>query len=158
MSTALGYPLYMNGQRLEEPVTISHVPSVSGTPDGLGRASTGMQPYVPYQMVPAPRRNQSMSGDIVNAVQHPMRGIMQAVKGLGADSDTGGFSPAAVAFGALLGIAIRAGAGYFVGKAVAPSRDSEGKYAAWGIVAGVFGGTIGLGIEAAIALNNKSRY
>ena len=153
MSTALGYPLYMNGQRLEEPVTISHVPSVSGSPDGLG-ATTSLipQPYQPRRAVPQQR---AVSGEIMAGAQHPMRGLLQAVRGLGADSDTGGFSPAALAFGALLGIAVRAGAGYFVGKAVAPSRDSEGKYAAWGIVAGVFGGTIGLGIEAAIALNNK---
>jgi len=56
---------------------------------------------------------------------------------------------------ALLGAAISAGAGYFVGKAVAPSRDKQMKYALWGVAAGLFLGPLGLGIEAAVALHHR---
>jgi len=62
-----------------------------------------------------------------------------------------GLLVAAVAVGLVL-----TGVGsYYVGKAVAPSRDKESKYAWWGVAAGLLGGPFGLGIEAIIALEHK---
>lgn len=54
-----------------------------------------------------------------------------------------------------LGIVVTGVSGYYVGKAVAPSRDRENKYAWWGVAAALFGGPLGLGIEAAVALEHK---
>lgn len=55
----------------------------------------------------------------------------------------------------VLGLAMTGVASYYVGKAVAPSRDKEAKYAWWGVFAGLVGGPVGLGIEAGVALSHK---
>lgn len=55
----------------------------------------------------------------------------------------------------VLGIAIRGVAGYYVGRAVAPSADKEKKYAMWGIPNAIVFGTLGLGVQAAIGFNNR---
>lgn len=62
---------------------------------------------------------------------------------------------AAIVAVAVMGLAIRGVAGYFVGKAVAPSEDKETAYAWGGVLASVFLGTIGLGIEAGVALSQR---
>lgn len=60
-----------------------------------------------------------------------------------------------VAFGiglVLVRVAIRGGAGYVVGRAMAPNVADIPKYAWGGVLASVFLGTVGLGVEGAIAL------
>ena len=78
---------------------------------------------------------------------------VQALQGLGANPDEGLI--AAVAGAAILvmvvGAVIRAGAGYYVGKAAAPDASSEGKYALGGAVAGLVGGPLGLAATAGLA-------
>lgn len=69
------------------------------------------------------------------------------------DSARLGTSPGAIALAATIGIAVRGWAGYTVGKAVAPSRDKQKKYAYWGIPNGIFFGALGLGIQAAVGLS-----
>jgi hypothetical protein len=62
----------------------------------------------------------------------------------------------AVAAGVVVtGLAVRGVAGYFVGKALAPSEEDEAVYAWSGVGASILLGTLGLGIEAAIALNAR---
>lgn len=56
---------------------------------------------------------------------------------------------------ALIGIAIRGAAGYYIGRAVAPSADKEKKYAMWGIPNAIVFGTLGLGVQAAIGFNKR---
>lgn len=55
----------------------------------------------------------------------------------------------------LLGVVVRGAAGYFVGKAVAPSEQAEGKYAWWGVPTAILFGTLGMGVEAGIALSKR---
>jgi hypothetical protein len=131
--------------------------AMSGDPSGIGSYSRL------YEMpTPTASRN-GVLGTMLNG-SPLVRGI-RAVSGLGADATapnvtTGGalapvavsgFLVAAVAIG-LVGTAVGS---YYVGKAVAPSRSAETKYAWWGVAAGLLLGPIGLGIESAIALNHK---
>lgn len=118
--------------------------AVSGSPDGLGALG----------------RVANLS-PLLRDVQNYRR----STKGLGQDPSVpsapvsnGGMpspSPATLMVGVLTGAVVRGVAGYWVGKAVAPSAQSERKYALWGIPVGIFFGTLGLGIEAAIALSKK---
>jgi Na+-driven multidrug efflux pump len=55
----------------------------------------------------------------------------------------------------MLGIGVRFGAGYLVGKAMAPDEESEQKFAWGGALASVFFGTLGLGVEGIVALNAR---
>ncbi len=85
---------------------------------------------------------------------------MRAVSGLG-DATPPGTAAAPVAVSGFLVAAVAVGlvmtgvGSYYVGKAVAPSRDKESKYAWWGVFAGLAGGPLGLGVEALVALNHK---
>lgn len=64
-------------------------------------------------------------------------------------------SPAMIGTALVLGSIVRGAAGYAVGKAVAPNSESERSYALWGIPVGILFGTLGLGVEAAIALSKR---
>lgn len=151
---ALGYPLYINGARHDEPLEISHLPSVSGTsPDGIG----GLGAYVSSPIQHGPNRGYSL-GRVLPIVRDAKQ-----ILGTGDDATPvsapssyySGISPAALAALAVLGIAIRGGCGYVVGRAIAPSADRKTKYAWWGVFAAVVGGTAGLAIEGAVALSHK---
>lgn len=117
------------------------------SPDGLGAY---VRPLQPSQV-----RSGSLSGSPILRSIQKLRG-----RGLGL-GDTPGAAIAPVAVGAglvafvMLDLALSGAAGYFVGKAVAPSSSSENKYAWWGVAAGLLGGPLGLGIEALVALNHK---
>lgn len=62
---------------------------------------------------------------------------------------------AAVATAVVVGLAARFALGYAAGKAMAPSAESEARYAWGGALAGTFLGTFGLGVEGLIALNAR---
>lgn len=64
-------------------------------------------------------------------------------------------STAAVAAAVVIGLGARFALGYAAGKAMAPSAESEARYAWGGALAGTFFGTFGLGIEGLIALNAR---
>lgn len=91
----------------------------------------------------------------------PLIRAAQLVKNGGSlGDDAGGAAPAAGASALLVavvlaGIAATGVSGYYVGKAVAPNSSKESKYAWWGVVAALLGGPVGLGIEAAVALEHK---
>jgi hypothetical protein len=55
----------------------------------------------------------------------------------------------------MTGVIVRGIAGYFVGKAVAPSQQVEKKYAWWGVPTAIIFGTVGMGVEAGIALSKR---
>jgi hypothetical protein len=133
---------------------------LGGSPDGIGAYSRL------YQM-PTPGATRSgVLGSFFTG--SPLINGIRAVSGLGDDAATtananalpgaaveaaSGILVAAVAVGLVL-----TGVGsYYVGKAVAPSRDKESTYAGWGVVAGLLGGPIALGVESMIALNHKGR-
>jgi len=55
----------------------------------------------------------------------------------------------------LLGMGLRFGAGWIVGKALAPSRGDERTYSWGGAIASVLIGSVGLGVTALVAQNAK---
>lgn len=128
------------------------------SPDGIGA-----------YMLPSPRATRAgVLGAIANA--SPLIRGFRAVSGLGDDAATTtaaatpaaipGAAPVAAVSGLLvaavaIGLVASGVASYYVGKAVAPSRDRESEYAWWGVVAGLLGGPVGLGVEAIVALNAK---
>ncbi len=128
--------------------------SMSGSPDGIGAYSRL------YQM---PTPSASRSGVLGNLLGSPLVNGLRAVSGLGDDAATTASATTGAAVQAASGLLVAAvaiglvatGVGsYYVGKAVAPSRDEQTSYAWWGVAAGLLLGPIGLGIESAIALNH----
>jgi hypothetical protein len=132
------------------------------SPDGLGAYAR------PYQ--PAQSGSGVLSGSpLVRAAQRVMNHRKKsALRGFGdattptASAATPAASAAApvLATGVLMAVVatdllLCGVAGYFVGKAVAPSHNVEDKYAWWGVAAGLIGGPVGLGVEAIVALNHK---
>lgn len=125
-----------------------------GSPDGLGAYAR-----------PAPYSKPRSSGPGAFAGSPILRNLSRirnrSVSGLGDAATTPGAAVApAAAAGVLVAVVmfdmvLSGVAGYFVGKAVAPSQSSENKYAWWGVAAGLLGGPVGLGIEAVVALNHK---
>ena len=129
--------------------------SYGSSPDGIGAYSEL-----------APQAGATKSGVLGRVLSgSPIVRGFQAMSGLGADSTTAdpntGIATAVAAPSALLvaaaltGIVLSGIGGYYVGKAVAPSRDREAKYAWWGVAAALLGGPVGLGIEAIVALEHK---
>lgn len=120
-----------------------------GSPDGIGAYST------------RPQAGAASDGSLgfsplLTAVKKFSR--PRSLRGLGDDSQvavaTGIASGAALVVTAVV-LAGCAVSGYYAGKAMAPSRAKQSKYAWWGVAATVLGGPIGLGIEAAVALSHK---
>jgi hypothetical protein len=128
---------------------------MAGSPDGIGAYSRL------YQM-PTPGASRSgVLGSFFTG--SPLVSGIRAVSGLGEDAASATTGQAVQAASGILVAAVAVGlvltgvGSYYVGKAVAPSRDKEATYAWWGVVAGLVGGPIGLGIESMIALNHKGR-
>jgi hypothetical protein len=128
-----------------------------GSPDGIGE-------YALLNQLPTPSATRNgVLGTIANG--SPVIRGFRAISGLGADTvpapGTPGMATAVVAPSALMvafvGLALVATgvSGYYVGKALAPSSAKEGKYAWWGVAAALFGGPVGLGIEALVAEGHK---
>lgn len=136
-----------------------------GSPDGIGGLGAYARPLaMPRGSAPA-APSVFASSPLVRTAQrlraHREAKAHGALRGLGDDAVTTGtaLAPAAAA-GVLVAVVmfdmvLSGVAGYFVGKAVAPSASSENKYAWWGVAAGLLGGPVGLGIEAVVALNHK---
>ncbi len=135
------------------------------SPDGIGA-------YSRLGHMPVPKAyNSGVLGKVLSV--SPLVQGLRAMSGLGDTTaapatPASSASPAVAASGeaiagasailvaaALTGLVLSGMAGYFVGKAVAPSRDKESKYAWWGVFAGLVGGPVGLGIEAIVALEHK---
>jgi len=126
---------------------------LGASPDGIGAYSRL------YEMpTPSATRN-GVLGKVLSG--SPLIRGFRAVSGLGDATATPQTGTAVVAASGLLVAAVAVGlvltgvGSYYVGKAVAPSRDKESKYAWWGVAAGLLGGPLGLGIEAVIALEHK---
>lgn len=129
------------------------------SPDGIGAYARP----VPYGVPQNGAINSGSLGKIFGG--SPLLRALDALKpksvsGLGLGDDAS-VSPAPVyaASGLLVavvavGIAATAVSGYYVGKAVAPSREKQTKYAWWGVAAALLGGPVGLGIESAVALTH----
>lgn len=128
-----------------------------GSPDGIGE-------YALLNHLPTPSATRNgVLGSMMNG--SPLVRGLRAVSGLGADAvpapGTPGAAAAPVAVSAFLVAAVAVGlvatgvGSYYVGKAIAPSRSDEKKYAWWGVFAGLVGGPIGLGIEAFVGLGHK---
>lgn len=131
----------------------------------LGSSPDGIGAYSRLYDMPTPGATRSgVLGCVLNG--SPLIRGLRAVSGLGDDASSTASATTGAAVQAASGILVAAvavglvasGVGsYYVGKAVAPSRDKETSYAWWGVAAGLLLGPVGLGIEAAIALNHKGR-
>lgn len=151
-----GYGAAPAAQRQYNPAAYPLAPRpLEGSPDGIGAYSRL------YQM-PTPSATKSgVLGSILSG--SPIVRGMRAVSGLGDAATPPGGAAAPVAVSSFLVAAVALGlvatgvGSYYVGKAVAPSRDKESKYAWWGVAAGLGLGPLGLGIEALVALNHKGR-
>ncbi len=118
------------------------------SPDGIGN----------YQ--PRAIRGGSLGG---SAFGSPLLAAVQTIsnrrqRGLGDDlvlaNDPFG-SSGLILVALALGLGITAVSGYYAGKAMAPSSAKVPKYAWWGVASALVLGPVGLGIEAAVALNHK---
>jgi len=145
----LGFPLYMNGQQVTEPVTITHQPAAGFGEyftEPLGQTMIGIPAYQrPGSML----RKAAAISPLLGSIGQITEAATEAVK---EPEVKAGF--AIVAGLAVLGLLVRGTAGYYAGKAMAP-RGREIKYAWGGVAASVLLGSLGLGIEGAIALKNR---
>jgi hypothetical protein len=135
---------------------------MSGSPDGIGA-------YSRLYETPTPSASRNGVLGTLFSGSPLIRGI-KAVSGLGDDAAPSPSNSAAATTGAAVeaasgilvaavavGLVLTGVGSYYVGKAVAPSREQEMTYAWWGVAAGLLAGPIGLGIESMIALNHKGR-
>lgn len=129
-------------------------PSLEGY-DGVGSDPSGLGDVVPYYG--AAVNGDGDSGLSWRAVEHisPVAGALGDAADVAAQKSSGEIgagAAAAAAAGILVGLGLRFAAGYFVGKALAPSEDAESRYAWGGAVAGTFLGVYGLAGEAVISM------
>lgn len=156
----LGYPLYMDGKEIHGPVTLHHAPSA---PAGVGEYFSEPLTGLGQPMIPAFQQPRKVSWMSKAASFSPLMGALGEAADAAADKVTaeqGGDQKAAmtatVALAAIgVGLALRGVAGYFAGKAMAPSASDENKYAWGGVAASMLFGALGLGVEGAIALRAR---
>lgn len=138
-------------------------PFGASSPDGLGAYARPAPLYQPTQSGSGSLSLSLAGSPIIRSFQrlrqHRQAKKQGGLRGFGDAASGGAVAPAAAA-GVLVAVVmfdmvLSGVAGYFVGKAVAPSSSSENKYAWWGVAAGLLGGPVGLGIEAVVALNHK---
>lgn len=102
-----------------------------GAPGAFRRAAGRVSPFV------------SGLGDATDAISDARAGAITGV------------AAATTVTALLFWTGLRFGAGWMVGKALAPSDESESKYAWGGALAATFFGAVGLGAEALIAANAR---
>lgn len=139
----------------------SHMPQLSGT--GEYFAQNGMGIFGPAGMgafnlgpVPAPRQPGAFR-KVASRVS-PFAGALGDMGDVITDAKSGFVSGAAAATtltGIILGMGLRFGAGWIVGKALAPSAKDEKAYTWGGAIVSVLFGSVGLGIEALVAQNAR---
>lgn len=162
----LGYPLYLDGKEVHGPLTLHHGPTPPPPMQGMGEyfteplAGLGQSTLeLPaYQM---PRQRLSWWSKAARV--SPLMGALGEAADAAAEQVSAqqqGNQKAALTAGAALalvgvGLLIRGAAGYYAGKAMAPSRADADKYAWGGVAASVLLGSLGLGIEGVIALRAR---
>jgi len=126
----LGHPLWLNGRRVRGPVRLTHAPAAAGS------YYVGPTPVGEYTMNP----NSPMGA----YVQYPVRGLGQ---------DHG--IPAASVGLAIIGAAILGTAGWYAGKAMAPTAASADSYKWAGAITNIVAPGLGLGIVGIVALSGR---
>jgi hypothetical protein len=173
----LGFPLYMNGQAVQPPSKFRHdVPNATGY-SAFYMNDKEVRGPVTLQHWPTAGVGEYFSEPLGQSIaefaafQRPRSTLRKVtsmsplLSGIGAVADasagqaTGGEGGAEKTLEIMLavvvvGLVVRGVAGYYVGKAMAP-RGRESKYAWGGAAASVLLGTLGLGVEAGVALSNK---
>jgi Na+-driven multidrug efflux pump len=128
---------------------------ISGT--GMGYfGPTGMGAYNAGPVPGAPRR----PGGFRRAVSRvsPFAGALGDASDAVSDAKAGAITGVAAATTVtviLIGMGLRFGSGWIVGKALAPSGEDEGTYAWGGALASTFFGAVGLGVTALVAGNAR---
>ena len=136
-----------------------HTHPTSGT--GEYFAQNGMGIFGPagmgaFNAGPVPRRPGAFR-KVASRVS-PFAGALGDMGDVISDTKSGFISGAAAATtltGIVLGMGLRFGAGWVVGKALAPTAKDEKAYTWGGAIASVLFGSIGLGIEALVAQNAR---
>jgi len=139
-----------SGQSLSTQELLATAQPVGGTPDGLG--ATQLLPVAPSRAMP-----RAVSGSLEKAIpllKDARR--LSGVRGLGSNGSgpVEGLGFLAVVLIAT-GIAARGVAGYFAGKAMAPSQQKETVYAWTGVGAAIVFGALGLGVQGIVALQSR---
>jgi len=119
---------------------------ISGSPDGLG--SIRAMGDVLTDISPLMR-------ELRRARRRPVAGYGQTDAVTPVETAPPPVSRGVLVAGLMLGITLRGVLGYYVGKAMAPNQQAESKYAWWGVPSSIVFGTLGLGIEAGVALRNR---
>lgn len=152
MSGGLGEYLNANAGGLSDQellATAQPVP-MSGTPDGLGT----LLPALPAAARQLPR---AVSGSVEKAIPllkdaRRLNGL-RGVRGLGQEEVQ--ISTVATVALVAVGMVLRAGAGYFAGKAMAPSAQKATVYAWTGAGVALVFGALGLGVQGIVALQSR---
>lgn len=136
----------------------SRLPQISGmgeTGMGIFGPTTGMGAFN-MGPVPAPRRAGAFR-KVASRVS-PFAGALGDMGDVISDTKSGFISGAAAATtltGIILGMGLRFGAGWIVGKALAPTAKDEKAYTWGGAIGSLLFGSIGLGVEALVAQNAR---
>lgn len=139
-------------------VPSARLPQISGMGDtgmGIFGPTTGMGAF---NMGPVPPPRQPGAFRRVASRVSPFAGALGDMGDVISDAKSGFVSGAAAATtltGIILGMGLRFGAGWIVGKALAPSAKDEKAYTWGGAIGSVLFGSIGLGIEALVAQNAR---
>jgi len=139
------------------------LPPTNGT--GEYFAQNGMGAFGPgvmggmgaYNMGPVGPRPRGAFRKVASKVS-PLAGALGDASDVISDAKAGvvtGVAAATTLTALLLGMGLRFGAGWIVGKALAPSRAEERAYTWGGAIASVVFGSVGLGVEALVAQNMK---
>lgn len=136
--------------------------SVLAPPAGLPQTS-GMGEYFSqngmgaWNLGPVAHRRPGAFRKIATKVS-PLAGALGDVSDVLTDAKSGmvtGLAAATTVTTTLLGMGLRFGAGWIVGKALAPNRSDEKAYMWGGAIASTVFGSIGLGVTALVAQNTK---
>ena len=111
-----------------------------------------------FNLGPVPTPRQPGAFRKVASRVSPFAGALGDVSDVISDTRSGmitGVAAATTLTGILFAMGLRFGAGWLVGKAVAPSAKDEKLYTWGGAIASMLFGSIGLGVEALVAQNAR---
>lgn len=152
----LGFPLY--GQEFASPATFRHeLPNSSGYSPFYANGHEITLQHRPSAWKVATSLSPLMGalGQVADAMEESKEAAPASAAPASAPLVATTAGVALVAGVVAFGLLVRGAAGYFAGKAMAPDKTRESKYAWGGVFASVLFGTLGLGVEGAIALSNK---
>lgn len=145
------------GEYFTEPVSgLGEYVESANTDAVQAAAGLGATAIDRFGRAPAPRVGIARYSPLLGALGQATEAIEQKKNGLVVFGPDGQPVSRTTIFAVLaVGLAVRGGLGYMAGKAMTPSGSKESTWAWTGVAAAIFGGTLGLGIQGAVALSKK---